>query len=967
MPAPSATTRIIVFLASPGDVEEERALVQRIIDSFGKVFEEKYGIVPCLRRFENLPPGGGRPQSQINPLVDESHLFVGILYQRWGTKTRRYSSGFDEEFQRAFRRWKRTRAPDLCIFFRDPHGRGKDPIIADFKRKYQQELLWKSYNSPEEFAELFREFLLRKMLPSPPTADPSTPAGADSTFPEAGSSAGTTPAADLNPGAPPVSRAALASVSWTAQGLAKTELPSLAPWSRGFRSAYEDTDRDYTKYSKNMRDPAFVPASDEERIEQLINLCVEREPRRAMAALDALNQRGWPPVRRAVLHRLKGALFFELGNGRAASTEYRSAHRLAEGFPALRKALKFDLHRLSPLDWKEGFKRGERTRRLPGWLGTPAQDSALQGSADSFTKDLFFDVVRPEGAHRFSSGSSGSVGKYNLALAIAYLTGDLASVRDARESFARRMATSAKLKRDVRRAKVALEEATAAGAEDVIAEILGAFGSDLATHLGAAVDELVRPPPLDATGTPAEGLQVVRNELVRGLAPYISSAVRAGVVHEMAAATVDFLPGKPGKGNWVSLASRRGHRAPVYFVRAFRAVAGFEKVDLGSVLQSLVEAGEQPTDGSDFWEMALETDWAKVAPDVVDAVIRHVQDGLVGASDRELGLVILSQIRAEVPGRMRDLDRWLLSHPKNWLLRGNRWEILLRLRSDEAIEDIGQLLPAFVAQLVKEAKRAGDRDGISMSSTHRSDLLPLAARTYHDALSNQGWDELVAAVLEAAANPHLYAGHKASVFKNLAQTIKSVGFGDATQKALVGRTAAAEPARVIASMLAPSVALVSVRVRLIELRHTAGLPPSPEDLDHMLAGLQAPGPQDMGHAVWVASYLASEGFMRDALTGFVLQRLHDPSNEATAFALWSALTHNLFVGSPMQGIAFRRIAELAGSDRPYVARTALHWLGRESTIIPSDALDDVRRAIAAAASARHAGVAMEARKAQWRL
>ncbi len=70
------------------------------------------------------PPSFGRPQSNINPYLDECDLFVGILWEKWGTPPGgdvTYSSGFEEEFERTRERRDKNGngAPDIWLFLKE--------------------------------------------------------------------------------------------------------------------------------------------------------------------------------------------------------------------------------------------------------------------------------------------------------------------------------------------------------------------------------------------------------------------------------------------------------------------------------------------------------------------------------------------------------------------------------------------------------------------------------------------------------------------------------------------------------------------------------------------------------------------------------------------------------------------------------------------------------------------------------
>src|SRR4051794_37021061 len=90
-----------VFLASPSDLAEERKVSKDIVDSINHGAGRVLGWHIDLMGWEDTLPGYARPQSLINTDVDACDLFVGLLYERWGTPTGEFTSGFEEEFARA--------------------------------------------------------------------------------------------------------------------------------------------------------------------------------------------------------------------------------------------------------------------------------------------------------------------------------------------------------------------------------------------------------------------------------------------------------------------------------------------------------------------------------------------------------------------------------------------------------------------------------------------------------------------------------------------------------------------------------------------------------------------------------------------------------------------------------------------------------------------------------------------------
>ncbi len=98
---------LLVFIASPGDVSDERDAVRRVVDDIDIRIARRLGWTVRANGWEQRRPGLGRPQELINNDVDECDVLVGVLNDGWGTDTGLYSAGFEEEFERIAERHDR--------------------------------------------------------------------------------------------------------------------------------------------------------------------------------------------------------------------------------------------------------------------------------------------------------------------------------------------------------------------------------------------------------------------------------------------------------------------------------------------------------------------------------------------------------------------------------------------------------------------------------------------------------------------------------------------------------------------------------------------------------------------------------------------------------------------------------------------------------------------------------------------
>lgn len=161
------TIRILrVFLASPGDVKPERAAAEELVNDMNKQLRS-LGWQIMLYMWEDSIPGFGRPQEIINASVDECAVFLGLLWERWGQQTGRYSSGFEEEFERALARRKATGEPEIWLVFKAANpDKMKDPgvelsKVLEFRNRQTslREVLYKEVSDHDDWRSKLTNWL----------------------------------------------------------------------------------------------------------------------------------------------------------------------------------------------------------------------------------------------------------------------------------------------------------------------------------------------------------------------------------------------------------------------------------------------------------------------------------------------------------------------------------------------------------------------------------------------------------------------------------------------------------------------------------------------------------------------------------------------------------------------------------------------------------------------------------------
>ena len=107
-----------IFLASPGDTLEERKAAEDVIEEINKSIGSRDNFRLELLKWENdtYPSMGEDGQDVINKQIGGDYqIFVGIMWKKFGTPTKRAGSGTEEEFELAYNRF--TKKNDIQIMF----------------------------------------------------------------------------------------------------------------------------------------------------------------------------------------------------------------------------------------------------------------------------------------------------------------------------------------------------------------------------------------------------------------------------------------------------------------------------------------------------------------------------------------------------------------------------------------------------------------------------------------------------------------------------------------------------------------------------------------------------------------------------------------------------------------------------------------------------------------------------------
>jgi len=189
-----------VFLASPGGLEAERDAIEQLAGSLNANLSDRLNVTIVVRRFEQRAARGGRPQSQINPWVDDCDVLIALVHRRWGSPSGEGSqTGFSEEFDRAIERFETTGRPVVSLHFKavDPDSEA-DPgqqlaQVMAFRRRIETDHvgLYANFSSTDALKLSVYQLLIEEMHAASDLADESIEGSIGSTVEIRNSSVGT--------------------------------------------------------------------------------------------------------------------------------------------------------------------------------------------------------------------------------------------------------------------------------------------------------------------------------------------------------------------------------------------------------------------------------------------------------------------------------------------------------------------------------------------------------------------------------------------------------------------------------------------------------------------------------------------------------------------------------------------------------------------------------------------------------
>jgi hypothetical protein len=152
-----------VFIASPGDVPEERQMIREIILEWNSIHAATRRLIlePVGWETHSVPEVGDRPQAILNKqILKEADLLIAVFWTRLGTATGSHASGTVEEIEEHLAADK-----PVMIYFSDSRASlshvdvQQYKALTDFRGQLQKRSLVEQYCDLRDFSQKFKRHL----------------------------------------------------------------------------------------------------------------------------------------------------------------------------------------------------------------------------------------------------------------------------------------------------------------------------------------------------------------------------------------------------------------------------------------------------------------------------------------------------------------------------------------------------------------------------------------------------------------------------------------------------------------------------------------------------------------------------------------------------------------------------------------------------------------------------------------
>lgn len=150
-----------VFVSSPSDVYEEREMLEIVIRDINNIWMDTLGIMLKIKKWETNVPSKITNQNPNDIIIEEIgkyDIYIGIMWNRFGSPTNEYESGTEQEFRIALDHYRKNKHPLIKFYFskREFRLETKEEInqyaqVKDFEDEIRNIGVIKHYQTIEEF------------------------------------------------------------------------------------------------------------------------------------------------------------------------------------------------------------------------------------------------------------------------------------------------------------------------------------------------------------------------------------------------------------------------------------------------------------------------------------------------------------------------------------------------------------------------------------------------------------------------------------------------------------------------------------------------------------------------------------------------------------------------------------------------------------------------------------------------
>ena len=163
--------QFFIFISAPDGLETERKRVKLVCEELNRTICFEKEIVLTTIQWNELKSGKSNyTQNVLNQQIEkfDYDLYVGIMGKNFGTPTKDYGSGTEEEFFKAVERWDANKRPKITFYFKKFSKKETKDInqdefkkVDEFKVKVKNSAcFYKEFTRPINFEREFRESLL---------------------------------------------------------------------------------------------------------------------------------------------------------------------------------------------------------------------------------------------------------------------------------------------------------------------------------------------------------------------------------------------------------------------------------------------------------------------------------------------------------------------------------------------------------------------------------------------------------------------------------------------------------------------------------------------------------------------------------------------------------------------------------------------------------------------------------------